>query len=112
MQRVVETPIFLRQAAKLFDQDQKQAVVDFLANNPGAGDLIPGASGVRKVRIPASGRGKRGGTRVIYYYHDASIPLFALLVYAKNQQEDLSPDGLRTVAALAESIKVNARRRP
>ena len=61
MQTVAETPIFSRQAAKLFDEEQKRELIDFLAANPEAGDEIPGTGGVRKVRFAASGRGKRGG---------------------------------------------------
>ena len=51
MPTVVETHTFLRQAAKLFDEQQKKAVIDFLADYPDAGDVIPGSGGVRKVRI-------------------------------------------------------------
>ena len=39
-----------------------------LALHPGAGDLIPGSGGVRKLRWKADGKGKRGGVRVIYYW--------------------------------------------
>ena len=68
MQTVAETPTFARQADKLFSEDEKRAVIDFLAENPLAGDEVPGTGGVRKLRFGASGRGKRGGARVIYYF--------------------------------------------
>ena len=80
MQTVAETPIFSRQASKLFNEEQKRELIDFLATHPDAGDEIPGTGGVRKVRFAASGRGKRGGARVIYYYLDETIPIYALLV--------------------------------
>lgn len=105
MQTVVETPIFSRQAEKLFDEDQKRDLIDFLAANPEAGDEIPGTGGVRKLRFAALGRGKRGGSRVIYYYLDETIPIYALLVYAKNAKTDMNPDETRTVAALAAELK-------
>jgi hypothetical protein len=70
MQTVAETPIFTRQADRLFDDDGKRALIDFLAGHPLAGEEIPGTGGVRKVRFAASGRGKRGGARVIYSYLD------------------------------------------
>ena len=105
MQTVAETPVFSRQAVKLFDEDQKRALIDFLAANPDAGDEIPGTGGVRKVRFAASGRGKRGGARVIYYYLDETIPIYALLVYAKNVKTDMNPDEKRAVAALATELK-------
>ncbi len=45
---------------------------------------------MRKIRWGLSGRGKRGGARVIYFYHSPGIPLFMLTVYAKNEADDLS----------------------
>jgi hypothetical protein len=65
MQTVAETPTFSRQAEKLFSEDEKHKLINFLAENPLAGDEIPGTGGVRKLRFAASGRGKRGGARVI-----------------------------------------------
>lgn len=105
MQSVAETPIFTRQTEKLFSEDEKRELIDFLAKNPLAGEEIPGTGGVRKVRYAASGRGKRGGARVIYYYLDETMPLYALLAYAKNVKDDMSPDEKRTVAFLAASLK-------
>lgn len=105
MQTVAETPIFTRQAAKLLDEGQKRELIDFLAAHPEAGDEIPGTGGVRKVRFSASGRGKRGGARVIYYYLDETMPIYALLVYAKNVKADMNSGEKRAVAALAAELK-------
>ena len=91
MQSVAETPIFTRQTDKLFSEDEKRELIDFLAENPLAGDEIPGTGGGRKVRFSASGKGKRGGARVIYYYLDDAMPLYALLAYAKNASGDQQP---------------------
>ena len=110
MQSVAETPIFTRQADKLFDEAEKKALIDYLAMHPLSGDEIPGTGGVRKLRYAASGRGKRGGARVIYYFLDETIPLYALLVYAKNTQTDMTPDEKRAVSALAEALKTAARK--
>jgi mRNA-degrading endonuclease RelE of RelBE toxin-antitoxin system len=110
MQTVAETPTFTRQADKLFDEDEKRELINFLAENPLAGDEIPGTSGVRKVRFAASGRGKRGGARIIYYYLDETIPLYALLAYAKNARADMTADEKRIVSALASAIKAARRR--
>lgn len=87
---VVETPEFLSATRKLLDEDDRHALVDYLARNPRSGDLVQGAGGVRKLRWALEGRGKRGGARVIYYYHDGTMPLFALAAYAKNERADLS----------------------
>ena len=105
MQTVAETPIFTRQTEKLFSDEDKRELIDFLAENPLAGDEIPGTGGVRKLRFAASGRGKRGGARVIYYFLDETMPLYALLAYAKNAQDDMTPDEKRVVVALVVALK-------
>jgi len=86
---VVETPFFLRKAAGLLN-DERSNLVAFLGMNPAAGDVIPGAGGVRKVRWAEQGRGKRGGFRIIYYFHNEAFPLFLLTVYSKNQKANLT----------------------
>ena len=67
--------------------------------------MIPDTGGVRKVRWVRAGSGKRGGVRVVYFYHDAGRPLYLLMVYAKARREDLSPDEKRAVRALAAVLK-------
>jgi len=74
----LKTPLFIKPAEKLFSVSEKKAVIDFLATHPYAGDLIPHTGGVRKVRVPASGRGKCGGARVIYYVFNDDVPIYAL----------------------------------
>ncbi len=51
---------------------------------------MPGTGGIRKLRWGLEGRGKRGGARVIYFFHDPAMPIFALTAYAKNERADLS----------------------
>ena len=63
---VVETPEFLSVMRKLMTEEQRTVLVDYLAYNPTAGDLIQGTGGVRKLRWGLEERGKRGGARVIY----------------------------------------------
>ncbi|MBM3565153.1 MAG: addiction module toxin RelE [Alphaproteobacteria bacterium] len=102
---VIEVDPFPARAARLWDEEEKSAFIDFIARNPKAGDLVSGAGGIRKVRWAASGRGKRGGARVIYYFYDETAPLFLLTAYAKSEQADLSPDEKRKVAAFAAAVK-------
>jgi hypothetical protein len=54
---------------------------------------------------PDSGRGKRGGARVIYYFLDETIPLYCLLAYPKNTKSDVTPDEKRAVSALVDALK-------
>ena len=105
MQTIAETPLFTRQSGKLFDEGEKAELIDFLARNPLAGEVIPGTNGVRKVRFASSGRGKRGGARVIYYFLDDTMPLYALLAYAKNVKDDMSPEERKAVSDLVETLK-------
>ena len=87
---VVETPSFLREAAGVLTGGERAEVVTFLAGNPETGDVMPGTGGGRKLRWRAHGRGKRGGVRVIYYFHNESLPLFLLNVFAKNEKANLT----------------------
>lgn len=87
---VVETPSFLRDAASAFTEDDRLELVIFLASNPEAGALMAETGGIRKLRWATQGRGKRGGVRVIYYYHSDALPLFLLNVFSKNEKANLS----------------------
>ena len=102
---VAETPLFVRQAEKVWGDTEREEFVDYIAGNPKAGDVIPETGGVRKVRWSREGAGKRGGARVIYFYADAGRPLYLLMVYAKARKEDLSAQEKRTVRGLAAVLK-------
>jgi hypothetical protein len=102
---VAETAVFMRQAGALWGDDERFEFVDFIARNPEAGDLIPASGGVRKVRWGRQRSGKRGGVRVIYFYHDPGMPLYLLMIYAKARRDDLSRDARRTVQGLVARLK-------
>ena len=110
---VVETPGFLDDVKKLLSEQERTDLIRFLAANPNAGDIIPGTGGIRKLRWAMEGRGKRGGARVIHFFHNRTMPLFLLAIYAKNQQEDLSPDECRLFHQLTRQIVESyGKRRP
>jgi hypothetical protein len=108
---VVETAAFARRAEKLLTLDEYEEMMLFLALHPESGDEIQGTGGVRKVRFRAKGRGKSGGVRVIYYFYDKENPVFAIFLYAKNEQVEMTPEQKRYVTAFAESIRADARAR-
>jgi hypothetical protein len=92
MQAVVETSEFLRRAKECgVSESERTGIVDFIAANPMAGDVIEGAGGARKVRFARKDRGKSGGYRVITLYSGTDIPVFLLTMFAKNEKTDLTP---------------------
>ena len=69
---------------------ERLALVDHLAANPTAGDLMEGTGGARKVRWGARGKGKRGGARVISFYGGPGLPVFLLTLFGKGERANLS----------------------
>ena len=102
---VAETQAFARAAERIWSEDERTELVDYVAHNPEAGDVIPGTGGVRKLRWARAGGGKRGGARVVYFYYRPDCPLYLLLAYAKAQASDLTTDEKKAVAAFAAAIK-------
>jgi len=107
---IAETHAFARAAEKIWNEDERAELIDHVAHNPEAGDLIPGTGGVRKLRWARPGTGKRGGARVVYFYYRQDCPLYLLLAYAKAQASDLSADEKKAVAAFAATIKAASSR--
>ena len=108
---VVETPAFLREAAATLTEEERVDLVAYLAANPEAGDIMAETGGARKLRWRAQGRGKRGGTRVIYYYHDSSVPLFWLNIFAKNEKANLAKAERNEIRALLPRLVAGYRKR-
>ncbi|MBC7950448.1 MAG: type II toxin-antitoxin system RelE/ParE family toxin [Rhodospirillaceae bacterium] len=104
---IVETSVFTRRVEKLLNAEEREALVDYLAANPEAGDVMEDLGGIRKVRFAAKGKGKSGGARVIYFYHSDATPLYALTIYAKNEKADLSGDDRKAMRAVVEAIKAS-----
>jgi hypothetical protein len=102
---VAETPLFISQARGVWDAAEREAFIEFIAQNPEEGDLITETGGVRKVRWTRPGSGKRSGARVIYFYHSGDRPLYLLMVYAKARQENLTADEKKGVRKLAAILK-------
>lgn len=87
MRTVIETLSFQKQAAGIWADDEREAFIDWIAENPDAGDVIEGADGARKVRWSRKGTGKSGGARVIYYHLVDDEVVLLLMAYAKSARE-------------------------
>ena len=101
---VIETTSFLSSARRLLSDEERAAVVDMISAAPEAGAVVRGTGGLRKMRIALRGRGKRGGGRVIYWYHNEGFPVVLLTIYAKNEAADLDFDELRHFAAVGAAL--------
>jgi hypothetical protein len=77
----------------------------WLAENPDAGDVIAGMSGLRKIRMALSGHGRSGGARVLYLIVRCADTIFLVYAYTKSDFEDLSSDKRKAVKQLVEEIK-------
>jgi hypothetical protein len=109
---VIETPEFLETAGRIMDDAERTLLIYHLARHPRSGDLVAGAGGVRKLRWALEGRGKRGGARIIYYYHDDHVPLFALTAYAKNERANLTQADRNELRGLTKRLIAAFQRKP
>ncbi len=97
MYTVIETTIFRKYADAVWADAEREAFIGWIAEHPEAGDVIPGTGGLRKVRWMRSGRGKQGGTRVIYYNRLDQGHIWLLIVYAKTKFDNLPVAFLNTL---------------
>lgn len=102
---VVETRAYLTAAQDAGMTDaEKESVVTLLAENPEAGDIMPGCGGARKLRIRKPGKGKSGGYRVITYFGDRNAPVFLLTVFGKNEKDNLTKSERNALAKLTKLL--------
>ena len=102
---IIDTSVFTRCIKELLSDDDYAALQTDLVQRPDAGDLIQGGHGLRKLRWKIEGSGKRGGVRVIYYWHTADDQLWMLYAYAKAEREDLTRQQLKQLAEIAKRWK-------
>lgn len=108
--KIIETKHYLSQMVsichKSMDKDNTRTeIIQLLCSNPTAGDVIPRTGGLRKIRYAVPGKGKRGGLRIIYYFYDASNPMYLLHIYAKSTTENLSPKEEKSLTKIAQQLK-------
>jgi mRNA-degrading endonuclease RelE of RelBE toxin-antitoxin system len=99
---IIETSIFTRRVTELIPDDEYRELQAALVERPDAGSVIPGSGGLRKLRWSASGHGKRGGARIIYYWVTEQERILMLFIYAKNESADLTPDQIKKLKQIVE----------
>jgi hypothetical protein len=105
MQTVVETPVFIRSAAQAkVSEAELDEIRTLVAENPTAGDAMPGTGGARKLRFAARGKGKSGGYRIVTFYSGEDIPVFLLDIYAKGEKIDLTQEEKNTLKRILQRL--------
>jgi len=112
MHTVTLTHAFERAAAGAgMSEDEIQVLIDFLAENPTAGDVMAGTGGCRKVRVAGRGKGKSGGYRTITFYTGENLPVFLITVFGKGEKSNLSKSESNRLRDITKAIVAEYRSR-
>jgi hypothetical protein len=105
MHSVVETPTFLSDAKYAgMTEAERVVLVQILADNPQAGEIMVGTGGARKLRFRRPGTGKSGGYRVVTYYAGQDMPVFLLNVFAKGDRANLTQGERNTLQSMLSKL--------
>ncbi|MGR4893559.1 type II toxin-antitoxin system RelE/ParE family toxin [Sphingopyxis sp. LARHCG72] len=99
---VVELPEFLRRAKAIMSDEERIALVNYVAAHPEGGVSLGGS--LRKIRIARAGGGKSGGYRTIYVFGGTHLPIFLVTVFAKNEKDNLSRTEQAELVALSKIL--------
>ena len=101
--RIIETPAFTKRVQEILSEEEYRIFQIKITSDPGAGKIIIGSGGIRKIRWSGSGRGKRGGSRILYYWYNKQGLLLMLFILKKNEKDDLTKTQLKTLKTIVES---------
>ncbi len=99
----VESTIFEKHRDEYLSDDEYRLFQAELMLNPHLGDVIQGTGGLRKIRVASKGKGKRGGSRIIYYFLDEKRRFYLLTIYGKNEMSDLNAVQRKQLMAFMEA---------
>jgi mRNA-degrading endonuclease RelE of RelBE toxin-antitoxin system len=100
---IVETRAFTARIDDLLSGEDYRALQAHLVRHPTGGNVIPGTGGLRKIRWGSKGRGKRGGCRVIYFWHPASSRLLMLFAFPKAERVDINAAQKKLLRRIVET---------
>ena len=100
----IETSIFTKLIYTYLTDDEYLGLQIFLLKHPEEGNIVPGSGGVRKLRWGSSGKGKRGGVRVIYYFKKRQGEIWMLTIYGKSEIENIPAHILRQIAEEVKDV--------
>ena len=100
--KIIETSIFTKKLKVLISDEDYRLLQNEIILNPEKGKIIRGSGGLRKIRWSIRGKGKSGGVRIVYYWFKTKEIILMLLIYSKNEQDDLSKEQLKLLKFLVE----------
>ena len=98
----IESTIFEKYRNEYLSDDEFRVFQADLMSEPKQGDVIQGTGGLRKIRVASKGKGKCGGSRIIYYFLDEKRRFYLLTIYGKNEMSDLTADQKKQLKAFME----------
>ena len=104
MLTIAETAPYIKKAEKLLTPAERTELISYLSINPKAGVIVEGAGGIRKIRWSRGSSGKSGGVRIIYYYHNESMPLYLLALFPKSEKANISSEEKIVLAKLTKQL--------
>jgi len=102
---IIETAHFERIRRDYLTDDQYSLLGWTLECRPAAGSIISGSGGIRKLRWPMPGRGKRGGLRVLYYWIVPRDQILMLTLFSKSDMADLTRAEIKCLKKLISDLK-------
>ncbi len=108
--RIIQTRSFTKSIDTLIKKGRvlKQDFDSFkrsLTENPKTGDVISATGGIRKIRLKSASGGKSGGFRICYYDLEAKERLYLLLIYAKNEKENITKEEKKMLKELVHILR-------
>jgi len=104
MERVfIEFPAFTRlvRSGRISDRTLKEIQADIMTRG---GKVIPGTSGLVKIRTAGSSHGKSGGVRTIYADYPRQGVTVLIVTYFKNMKVKLSGRDKRALRLLKQGL--------
>ncbi|EOF9299378.1 type II toxin-antitoxin system RelE/ParE family toxin [Enterobacter bugandensis] len=85
----IETSFFTRQIKSIATDDELKHLQEELIARSDKGDVIQHTGGLRKIRMAAGSKGKRGGVRVIYFLATQEV-IYFIMAYPKSTKDSLT----------------------
>lgn len=103
----IEVPVFTKRLHEIASLDVLFEIQADLLEMPDRWPVIPGTHGARKGRVgdPAKRRGKSGSFRYLYFYVEHRGHIYLIYLFAKGEQDNLTPAQKRIIAKLVDAIK-------